>query len=253
VKLLKLLANLGYGSRREVANFIRDGWITDVTGAMLDGELDILMPAANNVAPARASKLKAQLAYESVRVDGQPLDVPPGTVLLLNKPVGYTCSSRDVGKLIYDLLPTRFHVRDPIMASIGRLDRETSGLLLLTDDGALQHRITSPKTHLPKVYRATLAQELRGDEASIFASATLMLDGESTPLRAAHLEALTPTEVRLIISEGRYHQVRRMFAAVGNHVTSLHRERIGTLDLGDLASGEWRVLAQSELNRVFEI
>jgi 16S rRNA pseudouridine516 synthase len=250
VKLLRLLANLGYGSRREVANFIRAGWVTDASGTLLDGEQEVSLPVRKD---STSAPNKKQLPYDAVRVDGNPLDVPPGSVLLLNKPLGYTCSSRDVGSLIYELLPARFKVRDPIMASIGRLDRDTSGLLLLTDDGALQHRITSPKTHLPKVYRATLAEALRGDEADIFASATLMLDGETTPLRAAQLEVLQPNEVRLTISEGRYHQIRRMFAAVGNHVSSLHREKIGALDMGDLASGDWRVLDQSEMDRVFVV
>ena len=98
---------------------------------------------------------------------------------MLHKPVGYTCSTKDPGRIVYDLLPPRFRLRSPLLSTVGRLDRDTSGLLLLTDDGALLHRIVSPKTHLPKVYEATLANDLRGDEAEVFASGTLLLEAEN--------------------------------------------------------------------------
>src|SRR5690606_37649873 len=111
----------------------------------------------------------------------------------------------------------------PQLATDERLNRDTSGLLLLTDDGALLHRIISPKSKLPKVYEATLARPLRGDEAALFADGTLMLESEKTPLLPARLDVLSPTRARLTLHEGRYHQVRRMFAAVGNHVQALHR------------------------------
>ena len=161
-----------------------------------------------------------------IRVDDEPLDPPPGMVLMLHKPVGYTCSTKDTGRLVYDLLPPRFRLRDPLLSTVGRLDRDTSGLLLMTDDGALLHRITSPKSNLAKVYEATLAADLRGDEAAVFASGTLMLEGETTPLApAAAARRSAPRHARTHAAEGRYHQVRRMFAAVGNHVEALHRAR----------------------------
>jgi len=121
----------------------------------------------------------------------------------------------------------------------------------LTDDGALLHRIVSPKSHLAKVYEATLAHDLRGGEAALFASGTLQLESENTPLAPARLEVVTPRLARLTLTEGRYHQVRRMFAAVGNHVQALHRSRIGGLELGELAPGEWRALAEADLERLF--
>ena len=154
---------------------------------------------------------------------------------------GYTCSTKDPGRIVYDLLPPRYRLRSPLLSSVGRLDRDTSGLLLFTDDGALLHRISSPKSKLSKVYEATLANDLRGDEVERFASGTLMLESEQTPLLPAELEVVEARQVRLTLHEGRYHQVRRMFAAVGNHVTALHRSRIGGLGLGDLPSGEWRM------------
>ena len=231
MKLLKHLANLGYGSRREVAMMLRNGWVTDAEGNTLDED--------------------SQVAHEDVRVDDEPLDPPPGMLLMLHKPAGYTCSTKDVGRLVYELLPERFRLRNPVLSSVGRLDRDTSGLLLMTDDGALLHRITSPKSHLPKVYEAMLASDLRGDEAAAFASGTLMLEGEKEPLAPATLEVLSPRHARVTTIEGRYHQVRRMFVALGNHVESLRRERIGGLALDGLAPGEWRLLDEADRARLF--
>ncbi|AKC88227.1 pseudouridine synthase [Pseudoxanthomonas suwonensis] len=231
MKLVKHLANLGYGSRKEVAWLFREGRVTDAAGEVLyaDDPLD----------------------HDNVRVDGEPLDPPPGLALMLHKPAGHTCSTKDKGRIVYDLLPARFRLRDPVLSTVGRLDRETTGLLLMTDDGALLHRIVSPKSRLPKVYEAALAQDLRGDEAALFASGTLLLESETTPLLPAELEALGPRRARLTLHEGRYHQVRRMFAATGNHVEALHRPRVGGLDLGDLPEGRWRALDAADLERLF--
>ncbi|KLI99020.1 pseudouridine synthase [Luteimonas sp. FCS-9] len=231
MKLVKLLANLGYGSRKQVAWMFREGRITDADGEVLYAD--------------------DRVAHAAIRVDGEPLDPPQGLTLLLHKPTGHTCSTKDTGRLVYDLLPPRFRLRAPALSTVGRLDRDTSGLLLLTDDGQLLHRIISPKAALPKVYEATLAQPLRGDEAALFASGTLLLESETTPLLPATLEVVDPTHARLTIVEGRYHQVRRMFAAVGNHVAALHRSRVGGLALDGLPEGQWRALDANDLQRVF--
>jgi 16S rRNA pseudouridine516 synthase len=231
VKLLKLIANIGYGSRKEVTAMFRDGRITDVDGREL--AIDAV------VEPAR------------VRIDGAALDPPPGLILMLHKPVGYTCSTSDAGSLVYDLLPPRFRRRSPTLATVGRLDRDTTGLLLLTDDGPLLHRIVSPRSHLEKIYEATLARDLRGDEAAIFASGKLLLESERTALAPAILEVLEPRRARLTLTEGRYHQARRMFAAVGNHVEALHRSRVGGLTLGDLELGKWRPLDSADVANLF--
>ena len=138
------------------------------------------------------------------------------------------------------------------MSTVGRLDKETSGLLLLTDDGALLHKIISPRRQIAKTYRATLDRALRGDEAEIFAAGALMLEGDDKPLLPARLEILGPTEALLTIVEGRYHQVRRMFAAVGNHVVALHRASVGGLALtDDLAPGEFTVLDAAGIAAIF--
>ena len=191
------------------------------------------------------------VGHDAVRVDGEPLDPPPGLLLMLHKPVGVTCSTKDRGRIVYDLLPPRFRSRDPQLSPVGRLDRDTSGLLLMTDDGQLLHRITSPKSGLDKAYLVTLAEDLRGDEAATFVSGTLLLESEKTPLLPAGLEPLGPREARLVLHEGRYHQARRMFAAVGNHVVALHRERVGGLTLGTLEPGRWRPLDEADRERLF--
>jgi 16S rRNA pseudouridine516 synthase len=232
VRLDKLVANLGYGSRKDVQAMVRAGRIrlSDAPVAAADRKLSPLDAAA-------------------LTIDGDPIDPLPGVVLLMNKPVGLTCSTKEAGPLVYDLLPQRWRRRDPPISTVGRLDKDTSGLLLLTDDGALLHKIISPKTHLPKRYRATLARPLRGDEAEVFAAGTMMLDGETKPLLPARLAVLGPTEVQLTIVEGRYHQVRRMFAALGNHVVVLHRDALGELTLPeDLPEGEFRPLSEAEVS-----
>jgi 16S rRNA pseudouridine516 synthase len=229
VRLDKLLSSLGYCSRREVAVLIREGIITHTLNLPL--------------------KSDTKVAHDEILFDSQPLDPPMGMVILMHKPVGYVCSHDDgEGRLVYDLLPERWRLRDPKISTVGRLDKDTSGLLLLTDDGSLLHRLTSPKHKVPKVYEATLDRALSGNEAEIFASGTLMLNGEKTPCLPAKLTVIDPTHARLGIVEGRYHQVRRMFAAVGNHVTALHRCSFGTLTLDDLKAGEYRLIDTKALS-----
>jgi len=191
------------------------------------------------------------VAHENIRIDDEPLDPPAGLILMLNKPLAVTCSRKDPGRVVYDLLPPRYNVRTPVLSSVGRLDRDTTGLLLFTDDGALLHRIISPKAQVSKVYEATLAQDLRGDEGELFASGTLLLESEKEPLAPAMLEVLGPRHARLTVTEGRYHQVRRMFAATGNHVETLQRIAVGGLTLGELPLGEWRVLGADEVALIF--
>ena len=230
MKLARYIANLGYGSRREVTALIERGRVTRKGGGAL--------------------RVDDPFAHDEVLIDGQPLDPAPGVVLMLHKPTGYVCSTSEATRLVYELLPPRFLLRTPVIAPVGRLDRDTSGLLLLTDDGPLNHRITSPHTHLPKTYEARLARDLRGDEGETFASGSLMLDAEADPLKPAQLEVLDSRRARVTLTEGRYHQLRRMFAAVGNHVEALHRCALGELRLDGLPPGSWRVLDADELSRL---
>lgn len=214
-KLAKYLAGLGYGSRKEMEAAIARG--------------------------------RVKGWGEDVRFDGEPLDPAPGMVVMMHKPAGFTCSHADQGRLVYDLLPPRFVKRDPKLSTVGRLDAETTGLLLFTDDGALLHRLISPKSQMTKVYEAQLARPLEGHEAALFASGTLTLRGEDKPCLPAVLEVTGERSARLTLTEGRYHQVRRMFAAAGNHVDALHRAGFGPLTLGGLEEGEWRLLTAEEI------
>jgi 16S rRNA pseudouridine516 synthase len=178
-----------------------------------------------------------------VLVDSAPLDHPDGLLLILNKPAGLVCSHDPrEGPNIYSLLPERWRARNPQVTSIGRLDKDTSGLLLLTDLTPLVHRLTSPKHKVPKVYRATVATPIPPAATGLFASGTLVLDGEKEPCQPARLRILDPHTAELTLTEGRYHQVRRMLASQGCEVLALHRERFGELTLETLAPGTFREL-----------
>jgi len=225
-RLDKLLSSRGYCSRGTTRALLASGAV------LVSGEVP--RSPAEKVDPA------------VVTIEGEPLDPGTGVVLLLNKPAGYTCSHRENGLLVYELMPERFQARNPPLSTVGRLDKETTGVLLLTDDGQLIHRLTSPRHHVPRVYEARLSRPLSGSETEIFASGTMMLEGEDKPLLPAHLEVLEPQLCRVTLHEGRYHQVRRMFAAVGNHVDHLHRLRFGAVGVEGLAEGEFRFLTPAE-------
>jgi 16S rRNA pseudouridine516 synthase len=120
-----------------------------------------------------------------MHIDGQPLDPLAGVVILMHKPLGTTCSHKEDGALVYDILPARWKQRTPQISTIGRLDKETSGLLLMTDNGDLLHRLISPKYHVSKTYRVKLARPLDGTEGDLFASGELLLNGEDKPLEPA--------------------------------------------------------------------
>jgi 16S rRNA pseudouridine516 synthase len=208
----QLLSSLGYCSRKEARALCAQGRVT------VDG-----LPVKD---------ASARVVAARVALDGEPLDFPDGLFVMLHKPVGLVCShdSRE-GARVYELLPEPWLRRDPKVNTVGRLDKETSGLILLTDVGALVQRLTSPKHHVDKVYEATLD-----------ATPGILLDGEDEPTLPAKLEVLGDRRVQVTLSEGRYHQVRRMFAACGLHVEALKRTRFGEWSLGELPEGEWTAL-----------
>ncbi len=243
LRLDRLLANMGYGSRKEIQTLVKAGRITYDGVPVKDADLHV------PITPGLSQRLT---------VAGAALDPPPGLMLMLHKPLGVTCSHKEAGPLVYELLPPRWRDRKPAISTIGRLDKETSGLLLLTDDGALLHRVIAPKSNVAKRYRVMLARPLRGDETEVLASGTLMLDGDDKPLLPAVMETLSGNDtsepvVHVTLTEGRYHQVRRMFAALGNHVIALHRDRVGGIALPDnLAAGHYRILAAHEIDAIFK-
>lgn len=237
IRLDRLLTTLGYAARRDVQFMIRNGAVT------LDGVVLARGDTKITLTPDLADRMQ---------VDGERLDPPSPLTLMINKPEGVVCSHVEAGMRIYDLLPLRWQRRLPALSSVGRLDKDSTGLILLTDDGQLLHKIISPKSQIAKRYAVTLDRDLHGDEAALFASGSLMLESETTPLLPAHFVPDGPRHGHITIHEGRYHQVRRMFAATGNHVTALCRDQIGGLTLPtDLPVGAFRVLTGADLNAIF--
>jgi 16S rRNA pseudouridine516 synthase len=215
------LSSLGYCTRSEAKKFLR---IFELC-----------------VKEKRVFDTSIKAYHDDITINKEPLD-PETITILLNKPSGFICSHNDAGSLIYALIPSRWNRRNPKISTIGRLDIDTTGAILLSDNGALNHKLSSPKSDVLKVYEATLLVPLKGDEAQIFASGELMLNGETKPLLPARLEVISPTKVRLEISEGKYHQVKRMFGAVGNRVLSLHRVSFDGFTVEDLKEGTYRII-----------
>ncbi len=225
-----LLSHYGYCSRREAVQWVKRGRVT------CRGE--VVRATSTRVDP------------HDVLVDGQPVPFVDGLYIAMNKPLGCTCSHREAGELVYDLLPPEWMERGTPPSTVGRLDKETSGLLLLTDDGAFIHALTSPKRHVPKLYRFTTTAPVPESAVALFAAGTLMLEGETPPCQPAELVLTGECSGELTLHEGRYHQVRRMLAAVGAPVQTLHREAIGSLRLSELelAPGEWCPIDPERVN-----
>jgi 16S rRNA pseudouridine516 synthase len=182
---------------------------------------------------------------DEVKWDDEVLELIGLRYIMLNKPAGYECSLRNSQHLpVMSLLDVDKRDR---LHTVGRLDVDTTGLILITDDGQWTHRIISPRHRCDKVYLATLAEPLVADAEQLFA-AGVMLEGEDKPTLPAVIERVDGLTARLTIQEGKYHQVRRMFASLGNHVLHLHRERIGCVALDpDLQPGESRYLTDAEV------
>lgn len=222
-RLDQLLSSLGYCSRREAEKVVKEGRVC--------------------IAGVPATRADQRANPREVTLDGKPLEAPEGLLALLHKPTGFVCTHADgEGPTIYELLPAQWLSRNPPVTSVGRLDKDTSGVLLITDIGPLVQRYTSPRAEVDKVYEVTVDRDLDPRLIETFASGTVMLRGENKPCLPAKLEIKGTRTASLTISEGRYHQVRRMFASQGWHVEALHRSRFGEHQLGDLAAGEWRLI-----------
>lgn len=233
-RLDRLLANLGYGSRKDVAKLIKQNVVRA-------GDVTLNHPA-QSIDPIETR----------IFIDDEPLDPLPPLTILLHKPLGFSCSHDEVGAIIFDLLPDRFRARSPALSVAGRLDKDSTGLVLLTDDGDLLHKIISPKHHVLKQYEVTLVDGLNGTEAKHFMSGTLCLKDDPKPLKPALWQPKTDKSGIMYLSEGRYHQIRRMFGAIGNRVSALHRTHIGGLTLGNLASGAYKQVLPEEIDLIFK-
>ena len=215
-----MLFTQGFGTRRVCAGLVAAGAVR-VHGRVADDpgeELDT-----------------AGLVFE---VDGRAWPYHEHALLLLNKPAGYECSQKPRHHpSVLALLPPPLRERG--VQPVGRLDEDTTGLLLLTDSGALIHRLTSPKHHVPKVYEVGCRHAV-DDEQLRRLRAGVVLDDDPQPVRAAAVERSAETALRLTLTEGKYHQVKRMLAAVGNRVETLHRSAFGSLTIpAELAPGQW--------------
>ena len=236
MKLAQVLFSQGFGSRRECEGLIVGGFVS-VAGAVIDDPFDELDPEG--------------LQF-SVRGETWPFRTK--ALIVLNKPAGHECSQKPKHHpSVYSLLPAPLRRRD--VQAVGRLDEDTTGLLLLTDDGSLIHRWTSPKHHVPKVYEIGCKHPVTDDQVQQLLRGVTLID-DPVPVRAAAAEATGVFDgpqaaelgelhgLRMTLTEGKYHQVKRMVAAVGNRVEALHRSRYGALALpGDLAPGQWRWLS----------
>jgi 16S rRNA pseudouridine516 synthase len=222
-RLDQLLSACGHCSRSEARLWVRGGRV------LVSGQR------------ATAADQKARSA--DVVVDGEPVDSPEGILVLLHKPAGYVCShDQKEGPRVFDLLPQRWLKRNPPVTTVGRLDKDATGALIITDQGDLVHRWTSPKRHVTKLYEVTVDRDLDARLVGVFAAGELRLDDEPKPCLPAKLEIVTAREARLELTEGKYHQVKRMFASQGWTVTRLHRSRFGPFELGDLPVGQWQRL-----------
>ena len=195
------------------------------------------------VSGQRASAVDQKARASEVWVDGEPIDSPDGILVLLHKPAGHVCShDTKEGPRVFDLVPERWLERNPPVTTVGRLDKDATGALVITDQGELVHQWTSPKRHVTKLYEVTVDRDLDASLIGVFAAGDLVLEDERKPCLPARLVIVSAREARLELTEGKYHQVKRMFASQGWTVTRLHRSRFGEFELGDLPVGQWRRL-----------
>lgn len=235
MQLQQILFSQGFGTRRVCAGLVEQGYVT------VQGQ-----PCADPYADFDPDGL-------AFTVQGRPWVFHEKAYLVLHKPAGYECSQKPgAWPSVYTLLPAPLRQRpqrqgQPGVQAIGRLDQDTTGLLLLSDDGAFIHRMGSPKRHVPKVYELTVRHPVDATLVRRLLEG-VVLEDDPRPVRAAACEATGERTLRLTLTEGKYHQVKRMVAAAGNRVDALHRSRIGGLDLPPgLRPGEWRFLEAAEL------
>ena len=227
MRLDKLIATSTYFSRAQAKGIIRGGKITVNGKTVKSGALKL---ADDDV----------------VEYMGVPIKKPEPQFIMFNKPAGVVCAKIDEDhETVFDKL---FLPRMDTLHIAGRLDIDTTGLVLITDDGQWSHRITSPKHQHEKTYLIDLDSEITENQIRILTEGVQLKDEKKRSL-PAKIEVITDLQIKMTITEGKYHQVKRMMAAVGNHVVKLHRQQIGNIELdADLKPGEWRKLTEDEIN-----
>lgn len=227
MKVAQLLFSQGFGARRDCAALITLGHVV-IDGIVIDDGSTEVDPVGLHF-----------------NVRGEPWTYHEKALVMLNKPAGYECSQKPKHHAsVYSLLPEPLRKRG--VQAIGRLDEDTTGLLLFTDDGTLIHRLTSPKHHVPKVYEVGCKHAVDAIQIAQLLGGVMLLD-DPNPVRAAACEATSENTLRLTLTEGKYHQVKRMIAAVGNRVETLSRSAFGALTLSaDMKPGDWRWVASPQ-------
>ena len=242
MQLQEILYSQGFGTRRVCAGLVQQGYVQVYSDSAA-------------TAPVACTDAAQEFDAEGLRFRVQGVDWPyfSKAYLMLHKPAGTECSQKpSTYPSIYTLLPSPLRLRPQKAAvqgvqAVGRLDQDTTGLLLLTDDGKFIHRMSSPKHHVPKVYEVTVKHPLDARQVDKLL-AGVVLDDDPVAVRAAACEMVSELHLRLTLTEGKYHQVKRMVAAVGNRVEGLHRSQIGGLSLPhDLPAGQWRFLTGADL------
>lgn len=239
LRLDELLFTQGFGTRRVCAGLIEQNLVH--------------FPGLVGIESARSATEIVATEGMPFNVQGKPWEYHERAYLMLHKPAGYECSHKPgAWPSVYSLLPSPLRIRPTAgkvqgVQAVGRLDQDTTGLLLLTDDGQFVHRMSSPKHHVPKVYQITTDRSVDDKQISKLLSGVVLND-DPKPVKAAAAIQTGEKSLDLTLLEGKYHQVKRMIAAVGNHVVGLHRSRIGNLELPqDLLAGQWRWLKLSDL------
>ena len=226
MRLSQVLFSQGFGTRRECQGLIRNGLVSVAGRILEDGEEDLSTDG---------------LVFN---VQGRDWRFHESALVMLHKPAGYECSQKPKHhQSVLSLLPPPLRNRG--VQPVGRLDEDTTGLLLLTDDGPLIHQLTSPRHLVPKVYEVTAKHEVTPEQVARLL-AGVVLDDDPAPVRAAACEATGPNTLRLTLTEGKYHQVKRMVAAVSNRVEGLHRSEYGAMTLKGVVSGAWRWVGAAE-------
>lgn len=230
MRIDKMLANLGYGSRKEVKQLLKSGAVT------VDGDV------------VKDAKQHIDTSKQTVSLNGEIIEYKEFIYLMMNKPQGVLSATEDsTGETVIDLLALEDQVYEPF--PVGRLDKDTEGLLLITNDGQLAHRLLAPKKHVPKTYIAVIDREVTEEDVRAFATGVTLDDGyETKPGELKILKSGIRSDIELTITEGKFHQVKRMFEAVGKSVVYLQRISMGPLPLDEtLELGEYRELTDEEV------
>jgi 16S rRNA pseudouridine516 synthase len=230
MRLDKVLSNLGYGSRKDVKAFIKKGLVA------VNGE--IVYEPELHIDPNK----------DQCTINGEVIDYREFIYLLMNKPAGYLSATEDNHQpTVLDLIEPKFRAFEPY--PVGRLDKDTTGLLLITNDGELTHQLLSPKYHVEKVYRAILQNPISAEDILRFETGIDLKEGTTLPAKLKAINNDHPVEAEIEIVEGKFHQIKRMFHAIGNEVVQLQRIQMGNLYLNtDIPQGSYRELTEDELS-----